>query len=1718
MGNEYIAEKRKSHSAIATEPDLIAPDPSKPMVVMPYITYVILDDAVDTAESGNGNQYPLYISTSHVPHCLGGPPNGVGKKSLTWNGRFQTTEHSTTVKVGPGWQIQHDHKGTINNGNANAKVVAGIKSETAAQECLAMLRLQMARMKESAAAQLSERPAGFAKDVGVGAWDTVKGYGETASDAGKGLWNAISHPIDTAGAIGGAIVDTVKSVADAIAGTASEVVDVTSAIINEELSIDDIIDGMEDLVGELGSEALCALADAMKAMCDKPEALGNAMGGLMTEVAIQVAAALVSGGAANAAAAGAKAAKASKAGAKALDLGAGLAKKLEALGIKKGDSLKDVMKRLKERRQAGQSQVPDKSPPTPKTQPPAATTPQKPEPHNNGQADGSGTACPLCPLVASPVNPVQGCKILAGDSELDFSLPGPLPLRWQRNYASNSREIGWYGQGWASSFGMVLEEQDNEEVIDFIDSTGRRIHFPRLAPGREFFSRYEHTTLARSQAGEYSLVASDGSRLFFGQRHPQQSNRLLCTGQADANDNRISLEYQPAPPRQDAAAPAPQAQPCYLLDSSGEALQLDYHPGGRLLRVSLLSGLSPHGTKPLPDPKLRQLLASCPSVAERLVLAARYTIPLLAHTLVEYRYSNEGNLVSVERDGQERRRYQWRDHILVGHAVPGGLEAHYEYDRYDAGGKVIRHWSNAGQQWSFEYGVSHTRVIEAQGSPDERITLYHFDEQQRWTGTTDALGGRTTYTLDQYGNRVALTNPDGITTRYSLDTKGRPIAITDALGQTSQVIWHSELELPTQLIDALGQAITLEYDARGNLITQIDPAGHATRFELDARGLPVRITDAKGGIKQLHWNAHALLIAYTDCSQQTTRFSYTERGWLSRQTDPLGASTHYHYAAGQLSRVDYPDQGSEHYEYDRAGRLIAHIDPLGRRTRYDLGADGLPTARIDALGGRLGYEYDRHRRLVRLVNQNGTPWQFQYDRLDRLVAETNFEGKFSAYAYSAAGHLQSQRELPANHPDSILTRFERDALGRLLTRHTQAAGQASLRTRYQYDPAGNLIGTSNAEANSQLEYDALGQLSQEIHTTHWRDAEGKRQPRSQHLRHRYDPLGNRFATTLPDGRTLNWLHYGSGHLHQINLDGELISDMERDAAHREIRRSQGALQSDYQLDAMGRLLDHRVSSVHGATASAQPLVGAGLTGSRIARQWRYDRAGQLLEILDARRGSTQYHYDALSRILHTATPQHAEQFAFDPAHNLLPANQTASLKDNRVTVFEDKRYRYDSHGRLVEKRSGSSHNSTILQLHWNADHQLVQATTIRSKGPDRASHISETHYGYDAMGRRMSRQSREWLAPAGQTEPPASTTPGQSAWFVWDGNRLLQEILVNPAEADPANRSQTHTTVYEPNSFIPLARLSWPTAPADTATPPPPQPDWMRENIAYFDRAQATYMAQREIAPDDDDFVPKSNQPTADDGIAARTPMQIAWYQCDHLGTPQELTAANGEIVWQASYKTWGNTATLEWVDPSGHPRERARQSTTEHAAVQPLRFQGQYFDAETGLHYNRFRYYDPDVGRFISNDPIGLAGGENIYQYAPNPLGWVDPLGLEKCKKCDGGEAECKKLLASIYQKSLGRKSISGSRGVLERVEHLLHDKASIYDYAKNLADKRTVGPLAGMGTYQGHIEQATQLQKGLRDDIQLFETSGCNKHYKIPLSVRRVADMAIPQKPAGR
>jgi RHS repeat-associated protein len=128
-------------------------------------------------------------------------------------------------------------------------------------------------------------------------------------------------------------------------------------------------------------------------------------------------------------------------------------------------------------------------------------------------------------------------------------------------------------------------------------------------------------------------------------------------------------------------------------------------------------------------------------------------------------------------------------------------------------------------------------------------------------------------------------------------------------------------------------------------------------------------------------------------------------------------------------------------------------------------------------------------------------------------------------------------------------------------------------------------------------------------------------------------------------------------------------------------------------------------------------------------------------------------------------------------------------------------------------------------------------------------------------------------------------------------------------------------------------------------------------------------------------YEPGSYAPLARVDQAEGEEQKRYYFHTDQIGTPLEMTNAQGEIVWQATYRAWGTVEAL------------AVNQVEQH-----LRFQGQYFDDETGLHYNTFRYYDPEVGRFITQDPIGLLGGFNLYEYAPSPVGWIDPLGWSTC------------------------------------------------------------------------------------------------------------------------
>ena len=623
-------------------------------------------------------------------------------------------------------------------------------------------------------------------------------------------------------------------------------------------------------------------------------------------------------------------------------------------------------------------------------------------------------------------------------------------------------------------------------------------------------------------------------------------------------------------------------------------------------------------------------------------------------------------------------------------------------------------------------------------------------------------------------------------------------------------------------------------------------------------------------------------------------------------------------------------------KHDTLDQLVCFTDCTGETTRFGYTEYGDLETVTNALGHTFAYAYDKARRLTVLTNENGETYRLDYDQTDNLIQETGWDGKITAYGYDAAGQLVQQTEYGQSTDQGRLKdrpetwhihHFKRNILGQLIEkqsrkvsgRNGQSKDEGISRTRFEYDPiTGNLTKARNHHSSVELAYDELDRLIGET-TVH--------NGQSATVGYQYDPLGNRIRTILPDGRHIDYLYYGSGHLHQISLDGEVVSDIERDKLHREIQRTQGSISSLYDYDPMGRLKSQRTvwSGTQTPRGKQNPLAGGAVN-----RRYAYDKAGNLIQSADQRSGVLNYVYDKIGRIQEARNSQtgRSETFAFDPAHNILdiptstpsPVGEgkaTAPISDdpqtqgrlkspanpnpvsgNRLKEYNGIEYTYDALGNLIYRQLPDGENQ---YYQYDLENQLVRAEIKKPAG-----NTEIWTYAYDPFGRRLSKERQDKLAWT-STEP-------KRTHFVWDGSRLLQEYTYKGS----------YTYIYtDQDSYEPLAQVF------------------------------------------------RSNQDEA---------QYLAYFHNDQIGIPKEMTDIHGNLLWYGEYTAWGRLKKDGRVYKNAH---------------QPFRLQNQYFDEETGLHYNLMRYYEPEAGRFVNQDPIGLWGGENLYSFAPNAQGWVDWLGL---------------------------------------------------------------------------------------------------------------------------
>ncbi|HHL7174366.1 TPA: RHS repeat-associated core domain-containing protein, partial [Escherichia coli] len=393
------------------------------------------------------------------------------------------------------------------------------------------------------------------------------------------------------------------------------------------------------------------------------------------------------------------------------------------------------------------------------------------------------------------------------------------------------------------------------------------------------------------------------------------------------------------------------------------------------------------------------------------------------------------------------------------------------------------------------------------------------------------------------------------------------------------------------------------------------------------------------------------------------------------------------------------------------------------------------------------------------------------------------------------------------------------------------------------------------------------------------------------------------------------------------------------------------------------------------------------------RDYTWNDNGELIRISSPRQ-TRSYSYSDTGRLtgVHTtaANLDIRIPYATDPAGNRLPdpelhPDSTLSMwPDNRIARDAHYLYRYDRHGRLTEKTDLipegviRTDDERTHRYHYDSRHRLVHYTRTQYAEP-----LVESRYLYDPLGRRVAK--RVWRRERDLTGWMSLSRKPEVTWYGWDGDRLT--TIQN-------DRTRIQT-VYQPGSFTPLIRVE--TATGELAkTQRRSLADALQQSggedggsvvfppvlVQMLDRLESEILADR--------VSEESRRWLASCGLTVEqiqnqmdpvyTPARkIHLYHCDHRGLPLALVSTEGATEWCAEYDEWGNLLNEE----------------NPHQLQQLIRLPGQQYDEESGLYYNRHRYYDPLQGRYITQDPIGLKGGWNFYQYPLDPVINVDPQGL---------------------------------------------------------------------------------------------------------------------------
>ncbi len=801
-------------------------------------------------------------------------------------------------------------------------------------------------------------------------------------------------------------------------------------------------------------------------------------------------------------------------------------------------------------------------------------------------------------------------------------------------------------------------------------------------------------------------------------------------------------------------------------------------------------------------------------------------------------------------------------------------------------------------------------------------------------------GGQLIAAYDLHNKRRSYDYSGGLLTRY-----------TNQMGGSYYVEYDGSRRAVSVCQDGLSRYRKVLYDDRKRTRLVADSLGHLTMLRYNENNLLVEATLFDGSRVERAYTSGSEPISIMGAGPESV-YEYDPAENVVEEVDPDGSVSKLKYDDRNrvVEEID-PDGGTTRYHYDECNRIIRQVDPLGGINVLTFDDNGNLLRHIQPTGntvratryesGRMMVEdnlsplyvsdRDAFGNTIRITTPSGRTIAFERDEIGRLKALTT-NGATARKWYDANGFLEAETDLAGNR-----TEYKRDRFG-LLLGWTNPLGR---KIEYVYDSERRLVGARSSDGIScSYKYDARGRL------VHIKLRDGREESMS------YDENGLRSAIADSGGIITKYSYTPSGQLSNIesppnaahfefDAGGNCVVAESDDHTVRRtwapgdclVGEQQDAFQIEYDHNVAGRIVLRRDSS------------------GRVTR-YKYDVRGQLSEISDSLFGVFKILRDHIQskteEILPNGIVRRYEYGQDDEISRVLTSNGGGETICERI-------YRYAPNGDLIEAvTSGAEH----LRFLYDGEYNLTNVVGADSESESFAYDLDHNLIEDKQRGRylyengRLTKAGDDTYRYDGSGRVIASLFGGQVTNLSYSLGGLIREVVLPDGARFRYEYDGFGRRVLKCGPDIRI-RYFW------------------DQDVLLFEERE-TPQAKTSISYL---FMPDTFRP-----IGHAVNGTCFYYELDQRSLVREVYNVRGRTVGRFAYRAYGERRTLELSDP---------------LADSPFRLLGQIWDQETGLHYNRFRYYHPGVGRYLSPDLSTHQVEHNSYAYSPNPINWADPYGL---------------------------------------------------------------------------------------------------------------------------